>query len=181
MHLCHPPQCQLSTWPHNQTDNQLEQRLFIRTEYLIRILDVSINYESNQSNSFFSLTSSLCCVVVINFYRCTAIVDTSTGAGKWRRCFAACCLSWHSTVSRSWWVTCHFPLPSSQDLNIFISVLCVCVYTLVHNCVQCFLFSFLYNSRHSIVENLILSFHTLSTLKIHLSLTFNVHASLMKI
>lgn len=43
MHLCHPLQCQHSIWLlHNQMGNLLEQRLFIQTEYLIRILDVSI-------------------------------------------------------------------------------------------------------------------------------------------
>lgn len=39
-HLYPRPLCQHSTWLKHQTVNQLEPKLFIQTEYLIRILDV---------------------------------------------------------------------------------------------------------------------------------------------
>lgn len=77
---------------------------------------------------------------VINFsFRCIAIVDTSTRTGKWRCCFTACCLSWHSTLSRSWWVICNsIPSPSLSFTHSMLCILCVFC---SHFCVQCFPFS----------------------------------------
>lgn len=40
-HLYPRPLCQHSTWHKHQTVNQQEPKLFIQTEYLTRILDVS--------------------------------------------------------------------------------------------------------------------------------------------
>lgn len=173
MHLCHPQQCQLSTWPHNQTDNQLEQRLFIQTEYLIRIQDVSINYESNQSKSFF-LTSSL--HVVLLWLIFTDALQLSIPAQGLANGDAALPHAAYPGIQPypgvgEWFAI--LLLPSSQ-ISIIHSMLCVNVYIGSQN-KSCSMFSVLafYITWHFILLKVLL-LHTLSMPKNKLYI-FNVY------
>lgn len=64
-HLYPRPLCQHSTWLKHQTVNQQEPKLFIQTEYLIRILDVSlfviIATRTVEKIFFFSLQMHFSC------------------------------------------------------------------------------------------------------------------------